>query len=181
VGRTSGHVGGYFPVTTLPSNHREIQYSQLSCTPALIATGFKASIEYVPINSKEAEEYLFGSASDGKWVSNGVGGGHYPYGAVVSAQGGVWKRNGFLRWVLYAPYEPWVWAIRTLLPTTHQWLSLSAERADHSKPTRLQLREAPGLTPFLNDRRQLPYQFLSRTLHHELVFIESAQQRQSPI
>ena len=134
MGRTRGHVKGYFLIITLHSNHKEMLYSQLSCTPALIATGFRASIEYKPINSKEAEEYLFGSASDGEWVSNGVGGGHDPYGAVVSAQRGGWKRNALLRWVLYAPYEPWVWAIRTLLPTTHQWLSLSAERADHRNP-----------------------------------------------
>jgi len=87
VGRTSGHVRGYFLVRILHSNHREMEYSQLRCTPTLVANGFKANIGYRPINSKEAEEHLLGSAGDGKWVSNGVGG-HDPYGAVVSAQRG---------------------------------------------------------------------------------------------
>ena len=134
MGRTKGHVRGYFLVTTLPSNHREIQYSQLRCAPTLIATGIKANIEYTPVDPEETKKHLFRSASDGEWVSNGLGGGHDPYGAVVCAQGGGWKRNALLRRVLYPPYQPWVWAVRTLLPTSHQWLSLGAERADHLKP-----------------------------------------------
>jgi len=88
VGHTNGHLRRYFLLATLPSNHREMQYSQLRCVPALIATGIKANIEHRPIEPKETKEHLFGSASDGKWVSNGLGGGHDPYGAVVSAQRG---------------------------------------------------------------------------------------------
>ena len=68
-----------------------------ACTPALIATGSEANIEHGPIDPKEAEENLFGGLSDGKRISNGVGR-HHPYGTVVSAQGGGWKRNALLRW-----------------------------------------------------------------------------------
>ena len=132
MGRTSGHVRRCFLVTIFHSNHRQTQYSQLRYTPALIVTGFKANIEHRPINSKEAEEYLFDSASNGR--RNGVGGGHDPYG-VVGAQGGGWKRNGLLRWgYMHRTHEPWVWAVRTLLPTAHQRLSLSAERGSTPPP-----------------------------------------------
>ena len=59
MGRTNGHVRGYFLVKTLPSNHKEIQYSQLGCPPVLITTGFKANTQHIPIDPKETEEDFF--------------------------------------------------------------------------------------------------------------------------
>lgn len=84
IGRTSGHLGGYF-VRNFHSNHRETQYSQLYSAAALIATRLGAKIENRPIDPKKAEEDLLGGVNDREGISNG-GGGHDPYGT-VGAQG----------------------------------------------------------------------------------------------
>ena len=68
------------------------------------------------------------------------------------------KEHTCVRCVIYAPHQPWAWTVRTLFPTSHQWLLLSAERADHETSAVNCSDVAPGLA---HDGRQLPSPSLS--------------------
>ena len=75
--------------------------------PALIATELRTNTGDRPIDSKKAEEDLFGSASDCEGVSNG-GGVTLIHAVLLAHKKSDGKGTTFHGGYIYVPSQPWV-------------------------------------------------------------------------